>query len=72
MAERTATVTLAEGQIQWLEQAVLDRDAGSALEFLREWLKPRVDAIVNRPRCKPAFELERGEELRPPGGAHRS
>lgn len=63
--ERKATVTLTEHEIQWVEQAVLDTDAVSALEFLSGWLKPRVDAVLNRPHCKPAFELEFGEELRP-------
>ena len=65
--ERRATVALTEQEIQWVEQAVLDRDGESALAFLREFLKPRVDAVLDRPGCKPAFEWQTGEELRPKG-----
>ncbi len=64
--QRRVAIVLEEQDIQWLEQAVLDDDAQAALEFLREVGKPRVDAVLNRSGCKPAFELEFGEELRPP------
>lgn len=65
--EREVTITLAEQEIQWVEQAVLDGDGESALEFLREVVKPRMDEVLNRPGCKPVFEWDTGEELRPTG-----
>jgi hypothetical protein len=61
--ERQVTIVLDERQIQWVEQAVLDGDGKSALEFLCDVVKPRMDNVLNRPGCKPAFELQFGEEL---------
>jgi len=66
-AERKVVLTLNEREIQWVEQAVLDADAESALQFLREVVKPRMDEVLNRPGCKPVFEWGTGEELRPTG-----
>jgi hypothetical protein len=63
--ERQVTISLGERQIQWVEQAVLDWDAESALEFLREVVKPRMDAVLNRPGCKPAFEWGTDMDFRP-------
>ncbi|MFO8007683.1 MAG: hypothetical protein R6V05_08115 [Candidatus Brocadiia bacterium] len=63
--ERQATVILGEREIQWVEQAVPDGDAESALEFLREVVEPRMDEALNRPGCKPVFEWDTGEELPP-------
>ncbi|MFP4027546.1 MAG: hypothetical protein ACLFWL_07130 [Candidatus Brocadiia bacterium] len=67
MPERKATITLGEEDIQHLEQALLDEDAGSAMQFLREVVKPRVDKVLNRHHCRPVFEWGTGEELRPTG-----
>lgn len=66
MSERKVTVTLGEREIQLVEQAVLDKDAESALEFVRKVVKPRIDQVVNRPHCKPVFEWGRAESLVPP------
>ena len=65
--ERKATVTLMEREIQWFEQAVLDRDRESALEFLREVVKPHVADVLNRPGCKPVFEWGTDMDFRPTG-----
>jgi hypothetical protein len=61
MPGREATIRLAERDIQDVEQAVLDADEASALDFLRRVLKPKVDEAICRPRCKPAFEWGGGE-----------
>ncbi len=63
--ERKVTVTLAEQEIQWVEQAVLDGDGESALEFLREVVKPRMDQVLNRTGCKPVFEWGTDLDFRP-------
>ena len=63
--ERKVVVTLTEQEVQWVEQSVLHEDAQAALEFSRDLLKPRVDETANRPHCKPIFEWDKGEELRP-------
>ncbi len=65
--ERQVTITLAEQDIQWVEQAVLDGDGESALEFLREVVKARVDEVLNRPGCKPVFEWGTDMDYRPSG-----
>ncbi len=65
--ERKVTITLAEQDIQWVEQAVLDDDAESALEFLREVVKPRMDKVLNRPHCKPVFEWGTEMDFHPSG-----
>jgi hypothetical protein len=51
-------------EIQDIEQAVLDADEASALDFLQRVLKPRIDEMLKRPHCKPVFEWG-GETLRP-------
>ena len=70
--ERKVTVTLTEREIQLVEQAVLDGDAQAALEFLSEVLKPRMDAVLNRPHCKPTFEWGTDMDFRPSGPPHKS
>ncbi|MFO7958225.1 MAG: hypothetical protein R6X33_14155 [Candidatus Brocadiia bacterium] len=64
---RKVAVSLTEREIQWVEQAVLDGDEESALEFLREVVKPRVDEVLNRPGCKPVFEWGTDMDYRPSG-----
>jgi len=70
MPAREAIIHLAERDIQDVEQAVLDADEASALDFLRRVLKPKVDEAICRPRCKPVFEWG-GEEPRPAGPPNR-
>lgn len=65
--ERKATITLVAQEIQWVEQAVLDGDGESALEFLRQVVKPRMDEVLNRPGCKPVFEWGTDMDHRPSG-----
>jgi len=65
--QRRVTITLSEREIQWVEQAVLDDDAESALEFLREVVKPCMDNMLNRPGCKPTFEWGTDMDFRPSG-----
>jgi len=64
MPERVAVIRLEERDIQDLEQAVLDRDAQAALEFIEKIVKPRVDEVLKRGHCKPVFEWG-GETPRP-------
>ena len=63
--ERQVTVSLGEREIQWVEQAVLDDDAESALEFLRKVVKPSMDKVLNRTGCKPTFEWGTDMDFRP-------
>jgi hypothetical protein len=65
MPAREAIIRLAERDIQDVEQAVLDADEASALDFLRRVLKPKVDEMLNRPHCKPEFEWGGGEKPQP-------
>jgi len=66
MPDRVAVVRLEERDIQDLEQAVLDRDAQAALEFIEKIVKPRVDEVLKRGHCKPVFEW--GSGTGPPVG----
>jgi hypothetical protein len=66
MPAREVVIRLGEREIQDVEQAVLDADEASALDFLRRVLKPKVDEALTRRRCKPVVEWG-GEEPRPPG-----
>jgi len=70
MPAREVTIRLAERDIQDIEQAILDADAPSALDFLRRVLKPKVDEMLNRPHCKPEFEWG-GETPHPTGPPDR-
>ena len=65
--ERRVTITLNEREIQWVERAVLDGDGESALEFLCKAVKPRMDEVLNRAGCKPAFEWGTEMDFRPSG-----
>lgn len=67
MSERKVIITLLERDIQAVEQALLDNDAESALEFLREVLWPQMDKVLNRPHCKPTFEWGTDMDFRPSG-----
>ena len=71
MPSREIAIRLAERDIQDVEQAVLDADEASALDFLRRILKPRVDEALRRTHCKPAFEWGGGEQPRPAGPPDR-
>ena len=64
MPARDVVIRLGEREIQDMEQAVLDDDKASALDFLRRILKPKVDEALARPHCKPVFEWG-GEAPRP-------
>ena len=69
MAEHKVAVVLTEKDIQAVEAAVVDRDAGMALGLLKEVIKPQIDAALTKGHCKPAFEWQAGAEpaaLRPP------
>ena len=48
-----------------VEATVLDGNGGSVLAFLQGVLKPAMDKELNRAHCKPTFEWETGEDLRP-------
>jgi len=65
--QRRVAIVLDEPDIQSVEQAVLDDDAEAALQFLREVVKPRMDDVLNRPGCKPAFEWGTDMDFRPSG-----
>jgi hypothetical protein len=69
MPNRQAVIRLTETEIQAMEQAILDRDANSALDFLDRVIAPHVEEAIGRPRCKPVFELGAGAEQRPPRAA---
>jgi len=66
MPERKVVILLGERDLQAIEQAVLDKDGPSALEFLRGVLCPRIEEVMKRPHCKPEFEWGGGME--PPSG----
>jgi len=66
MPERSVVIKLDERELQTVEQVVLDNDADSALQFVRDVLKRKVDRAL-RPHCKPVFELDRGDQFRPAG-----
>jgi hypothetical protein len=65
--KRKATITLTEKEIQRVEQAGLDDGAESALEFLREVVKPRMDEVLSQRGCKRALEWGTDMDLRPSG-----
>jgi len=56
MPEREIAIRLKEPEIQMIEQAILDRDAESALEFLEKVVKPQMDSQLHRHQCRPPFE----------------
>jgi len=74
VAERKVVVALSGADVQAVEQAVLDRDGESALDFLVRVVKPRIDAELGKGHCRPVFELPRGADgsiarpSSPPGG----
>jgi len=67
MAERKVAVTLAERDICAVEQAVIDRDRGAALDFLERVVKPQIDAAL-KAGCRPVFEWRTAEtsSVQPP------
>jgi len=71
--EKKVVICLNQENLQAVERAVLDRDAQAALDFLTRVIKPRIDAELNKPHCRPVFEMTRGTDLRitgpprPPG-----
>ena len=65
MPERKGIIVLGEREIQMVEATVLDGNGGSVLAFLQGVLKPAMDKELNRAHCKPTFEWETGEDLRP-------
>jgi len=67
MPEHKGVIVLGEQEIQRNEGFVLGSNADSALEFLQQVLKPAMDKQLNRAHCKPTFEWETGEDLRPNG-----
>ena len=57
-------VILTEQDVQAVAQAVMDRDARAALEFLERVLEPRVRAARDKGHCRPVFEWDHGEPLK--------
>ena len=69
MPDHKVVISLTAPDIQAVEQAVVDRDPETALELLTTVVKPRIDAVIHRGHCKPAFEIRPGTDLsaiRPP------
>ena len=50
-------------EVQELERMLEDGDSHAALKYITDVLYKRVLAYMNRPACKPAFELPKGEDL---------
>ena len=67
MPERKVAITLADREIQEVEQAVLDRDGASALDILTRVVRPQIDAAL-KGGCRPVFELPFGSKdwIQPP------
>jgi hypothetical protein len=68
MPARVAVIRLEERDIQDLEQAVLDRDPAAALDFASRVLWPKVEVVLRRSPCKPAFEWGTGGPPTGPAG----
>ena len=56
MSASDVVIQFSQREIQEIQQAILDADEASALDFLRRVLKPKVDEILNRPLRRPVFK----------------
>lgn len=54
--------------MQQLERIALDDDREMALTFVKNVIKPAVDAVLGKGHCKPIFEWRHGslETIKPP------
>jgi len=68
MQNAKVVITLDAQQLQQVERIVLDDDQKMALTFVKNVLKPAVDAALGKGHCKPIFEWRRGqpEKIEPP------
>lgn len=49
--------------IRELDRIIKTRDVHSALRYVGDVIYKRVVEYINRPACKPAFELPKGEDM---------
>jgi hypothetical protein len=68
MERQNVVISLDFQQLQQVERIVLDDDQQAALTFVKNVIKPAVDAVLNKGHCKPIFEWQRGqpEKIQPP------
>jgi hypothetical protein len=64
MQDEKVVITLDGQQVQELERIALDDDQQMALVFVKNVIKPAVDAVRGKGHCKPIFEWHRGENIK--------
>lgn len=64
MQVEKVVITLDGNQVQELERIALDDDHEMALTFVKNVIKPAVDAVLGKGHCKPIFEWHRGENMK--------
>ena len=57
-------ITLDAAHLQQIERIALDDDTEMALQFVKNVVKPGVDAVMNRGHCKPTFEWRRDRPIK--------
>jgi hypothetical protein len=68
MERQNVVISLDIQQLQQVERIVLDDDQQAALTFVKNVIKPAVDAALGKGHCRPVFEWRRGqpEKVKPP------
>lgn len=64
MKSQNVVISLDLQQVQQVERIVLDDDQQMALTFVKNVIKPAVDAFVGKGHCKPIFEWQRAENMK--------
>jgi hypothetical protein len=64
MQDEKVVITLDGKQVQELERISLDDNQQMALTFVKNVVKPAVDAFLGKGHCKPIFEWDRGENIK--------
>jgi len=68
MERQNVVISLDIQQLQQVERIAMDDDREMALTFVKNVIKPVVDAALGKGHCKPIFEWRRGqpEKIQPP------
>ena len=64
MEKQNFVISLGIQELQQVERIVLDDDQQLALTFVKNVIKPAVDAVLGKGHCKPIFEWHRGENMK--------
>jgi hypothetical protein len=64
MERQNVVISLDIQQLQQLERIALDDDRQMALIFVKNVIKPAVDAVRGKGHCKPIFEWDRRENMK--------